>query len=54
MDVRTPNGQSPAERGRRITAELSGKTVTISIRDSAGVRDTSSPRAARWPCLTSR
>ena len=41
MDVRTPNGQSPAERGRRVTADFSGKTVTISIRDSAGVRDTS-------------
>ena len=22
MDVRTPNGQTPAERGRRITAEF--------------------------------
>jgi hypothetical protein len=41
MDVRTPNGQSPRERGRRITADFSKDAVTISIRDSAGVRDTS-------------
>ena len=41
MDVRTPNGQTPAERGRRITAEFSDKALTISIGDSAGVRDTS-------------
>ena len=41
MDVRTPNGPSPAERGRRITADVSKNTVKISIRDSGGVRDTS-------------
>ncbi|MEO7987426.1 MAG: DUF2911 domain-containing protein, partial [Gemmatimonadales bacterium] len=41
MDVRTPNGRTPAERGRRITADFSRNAVTISIRDSSGVRDTS-------------
>ncbi|HEY8258290.1 MAG TPA: DUF2911 domain-containing protein [Gemmatimonadales bacterium] len=41
MDVRTPNGRSPRERGRRITADFSGDRVTISVRDSSGVRDTS-------------
>jgi hypothetical protein len=41
MDVRTPNGQSPRERGRRITANFSNDAVTISVRDSSGVRDTS-------------
>jgi hypothetical protein len=41
MDIRSPNGQSPRERGRRVTADFSSKSVQISIRDSAGVRDTS-------------
>ena len=41
MDVRTPNGASPRERGRRITADVSRRRVTISVRDSSGVRDTS-------------
>jgi hypothetical protein len=41
MDVRTPNGRSPRERGRRITADFSKDKVTISVRDSSGVRDTS-------------
>jgi DUF2911 family protein len=41
MDVRTPNGRSPRERGRRITADFSNEAVTISVRDSSGVRDTS-------------
>ena len=41
MDVRTPNGRSPRERGRRITADFSRDRVTISVRDRAGVRDTS-------------
>ena len=41
MDVRTPNGASPRERGRRVTADFSGNKVKISVRDSAGVRDTS-------------
>src|SRR3954471_1534529 len=41
MDVRTPNGRSPRERGRRVTADFSNNAVTISVRDSGGVRDTS-------------
>ncbi|HET6578642.1 MAG TPA: DUF2911 domain-containing protein [Gemmatimonadales bacterium] len=41
MDVRTPNGRTPGERGRRVTADISGDAVTISVRDSGGVRDTS-------------
>ncbi len=41
MDVRTPNGSSPRERGRRVTADFSKDRVRISVRDSAGVRDTS-------------
>ncbi|MBK8058226.1 MAG: DUF2911 domain-containing protein [Gemmatimonadetes bacterium] len=41
MDVRTPNARMPAERGRRITADMTRDMVRISIRDSAGVRDTS-------------
>ena len=41
MDVRTPNGPSPRERGRRVTADFSKDTVNISVRDSSGVRDTS-------------
>src|SRR5215207_4693879 len=40
MDIRTPNGESPRERGRRVTAEFSTDRVKISVRDSAGVRDT--------------
>jgi hypothetical protein len=40
MDVRTPNGRTPAERGRRVTADFSRDRVTISVRDSSGVRDT--------------
>ena len=41
MDVRTPNGKSPRERGRRVTADFTNGRVTISVRDSGGVRDTS-------------
>src|SRR5918998_3129134 len=41
MDVRTPNGPSPRERGRRVTADFSRNEVRISVRDSSGVRDTS-------------
>jgi Protein of unknown function (DUF2911) len=41
MDVRTPNGPTPRERGRRVTADFSGDRVSISVRDSSGVRDTS-------------
>ena len=40
MDVRTPNGRTPSERGRRVTADFSDSKVSISVRDSAGVRDT--------------
>jgi hypothetical protein len=40
MDVRTPNGRSPSERGRRVTADFAKDRVTIFVRDSAGVRDT--------------
>ena len=40
MDVRTPNGRTPQERGRRITADFSTSRVTISVRDSSGERDT--------------
>jgi hypothetical protein len=41
MEVRTPNGRTLRERGRRVTADFSGDAVTISVRDSGGVRDTS-------------
>jgi DUF2911 family protein len=41
MDVRTPNGKTPAERGRRVTATFSNDRVKVSVRDSAGTRDTS-------------
>ena len=41
MDVRTPNGRTPRERGRRVTADFSKNAVTVSVRDSGGVRDTS-------------
>jgi hypothetical protein len=40
MDVRTPNGRTPRERGRRVTADFSDDAVTISVRDSSGERDT--------------
>ena len=40
MEVRTPNGRTPAERGRRVTADFSKDQVRISVRDSAGTRDT--------------
>jgi hypothetical protein len=41
MDVRTPNGASPRERGRLVTADFSRDRVKISVRDSSGVRDSS-------------
>ena len=41
MDVRTPNGRSPRERGRRVTADFSKDRVKITVQDSSGVRDTS-------------
>jgi hypothetical protein len=40
MDVRTPNGSTPRERGRRVTAKFSGNRVDISVQDSVGTRDT--------------
>jgi hypothetical protein len=40
MDVRTPNGTTPRERARRVTAAFSKDRVDISVQDSAGVRDT--------------
>src|SRR5215210_5131981 len=40
MDVRTPDGRTPRERGRRVTADVSNDRVSISVRDSGGVRDT--------------
>jgi hypothetical protein len=47
MDVRTPNGRSPRERGRRVTADFSPDRVTISVQDSSGVRDTSFATAGK-------
>lgn len=40
MDVRSPNGPSPRERGRRVTADFSRDRVAITVSDSAGRRDT--------------
>jgi len=40
MEVRTPNGRTPAERGRRVTADFASDKVKISVRDSGGTRDT--------------
>ncbi len=40
MDISTPNGKLPRERGRRVTADFSKDRVKISVSDSAGVRDT--------------
>jgi hypothetical protein len=40
MDVRTPNGATPAARGRHVTANVTKDSVKISIRDSSGVKDT--------------
>jgi len=40
MDVRTPNGPSPRERGRRVTARFTDDAVRITVRDSSGERDT--------------
>jgi Protein of unknown function (DUF2911) len=37
MDVRTPSGTSPAQRGRRVIADFTRDSVMISITDSAGV-----------------
>ncbi len=40
MDVRTPNAPTPKGRGRRVTATIRSDSVLVSIRDSAGVKDT--------------
>jgi hypothetical protein len=40
MDVRTPNASTPAQRGRRVTANVRSDSVLISVRDSSGVKDT--------------
>jgi hypothetical protein len=40
MDVRTPNANTPRERARRVTADVTKDSVRISIRDSSGVKDT--------------
>jgi hypothetical protein len=40
MDVRTPNAPTPRGHARRITADVTHDSVLISIRDSAGVKDT--------------
>ena len=37
MDVRTPSGETPGQRGRRVIAEFTRDSVMISITDSAGV-----------------
>ncbi len=37
MRVRTPNGSTPAERGRLVTAEFTADSVFIVITDSGGV-----------------
>jgi hypothetical protein len=36
MDVRTPNGRSPKERGRRITADFSKDAVSSTMTNAAG------------------
>ena len=40
MFVRTPNAATPGQRGRRVTATIRSDSVLISVRDSAGVKDT--------------
>ena len=37
MDVRTPSGETPAQRGRRVTAVFTKDSVMITITDSGGV-----------------
>jgi hypothetical protein len=41
MDIRTPNGKTPRERARRVTADFSRDRVKVSVRDGSGTRDTS-------------
>src|SRR4051794_19748936 len=40
MDIRTPNGRTPRERERRVTADFLKDEGKISVRDSSGLRDT--------------
>ena len=40
MDVRTPCGATPAERGRRVTARFTSDSALITIADSVGTRRT--------------
>ena len=37
MDVRTPSGETPAKRGRHVTADFTKDSVMITITDSGGV-----------------
>lgn len=37
MDVRTPSGATPAERGRRVVADFTNDSVHVVITDSAGI-----------------
>jgi hypothetical protein len=37
MDVRTPNGKTPAERWRKVVARFTDDSVMVQIRDSSGV-----------------
>ena len=37
MDVRTPSGETPAQRGRRVIADFTRDSVMISITDSGGM-----------------
>lgn len=36
MDVRTPNGETPAKRWRLVTARFTADSVMLTVRDSAG------------------
>ncbi len=37
MDIRTPSGTTPAERGRRVVADVSGDSLRVTITDSGGI-----------------
>src|SRR4051794_19023859 len=40
MDIRTPNGRTPRERERRVTADFSKDEGEVSVRDSSGFGET--------------
>lgn len=40
MDIRTPNATTPRARARHVTADMTGNSVKIWIRDSSSVKDT--------------